>query len=70
MNEIEKAIQVLEDAGYYVKNLWHIDDVDDDTLTDAEKLDVLDKSIDRDSVYERIHSNMEDELLMIKYHNK
>jgi len=70
MTEIEKAIQVLRDAGYYVGNLWSIDDVDDDTLTKAEKLDVLHNAIHRDCVYERINENIEDELLMIKYHKK
>jgi hypothetical protein len=27
MNEIQKAKEVLRKAGYFVDNLWHIDDV-------------------------------------------
>jgi hypothetical protein len=69
MNEME-AIQVLKNSGYYVGNLWHVDDVDDDTLTNEEKLEVLHNAVHRDCVYERINENIEDELLMIKYHNK
>jgi hypothetical protein len=41
MNEINKAKQVLREAGYYVDNLWSIDDVMDDSLTDQEKQSVL-----------------------------
>jgi len=29
MNTIEQAKQVLKDAGYFVDNLWHINDVRD-----------------------------------------
>jgi len=29
MNEIQKAKEVLRKAGYFVDNLWHIDDVKD-----------------------------------------
>jgi hypothetical protein len=28
MNEIEKAKETLRNAGYFVNNLWHVDDVD------------------------------------------
>jgi hypothetical protein len=29
MNEIQKAKEVLRKAGYFVDNLWHVDDVKD-----------------------------------------
>ena len=37
----EQAKEVLRNAGYYVDNLWSIQDVDDDSLTDNEKQSVL-----------------------------
>lgn len=70
MTEIEKAIQVLRNAGYYVGNLWHVYDVDEDDLTPEEKLEILHNAIHRDCVYERINANIEDELLMLKNENK
>ncbi len=42
MNEIEQARQVLEDAGYQVTNLWHIDDIKDNyDCTDEEAMEIL-----------------------------
>ena len=29
MNKIEKAKEVLRDAGYFIENLWHKNDIDD-----------------------------------------
>lgn len=65
MNKIEEATQnallTLRDAGYYVGNLWHVDDVDTDELTDEDKLYVLHNAIHRDYIYERINEAIQDE---------
>ena len=66
MNEIEKAKETLSNAGYYAGHLWHVNDVNDDTLTDEEKLELIRNAIARDCVYERINENIQDELLMRK----
>jgi hypothetical protein len=56
MNEIEKAKQVLREAGYYVDNLWSIQDVrdDDDELTDEQKMQALDMAFDNEATMEQI----------------
>jgi hypothetical protein len=53
---IEQARQVLKENGYYVDNLWHIDDVklqsdvDDDTA-----YDILNSALTNDWIMEQIH---------------
>jgi hypothetical protein len=56
MNEINKAKQVLREAGYYVDNLWSIDDVrdDDNELTDEQKMQALDMAFDNEYTTEQI----------------
>ena len=56
MNEINKAKQVLREAGYYVDNLWSIDDVrdDDNKLTDEQKMQALDMAFDNEDTTEQI----------------
>jgi uncharacterized protein YggE len=56
MNEINKAKQVLREAGYYVDNLWSIDDVrdDDNELTDEQKMQALDMAFDNEATMEQI----------------
>jgi hypothetical protein len=56
MNEIEKAKQVLREAGYYVDNLWSIQDVrdDDNELTDEQKMQALDMAFDNEATMEQI----------------
>jgi len=55
-NEINKAKQVLRKAGYYVDNLWSIDDVRDDNneLTDEQKMQALDMAFDNEATIEQI----------------
>lgn len=52
--QIEKAKEVLRKAGYYVDNLWHIDDVtsklDDYIIPEGEELDEYDKQNILDSI--------------------
>lgn len=56
MNEINKAKQVLREAGYYVDNLWSIHDVrdDDNELTDEQKMQALDMAFDNEYTTEQI----------------
>lgn len=56
MNEINKAKQVLREAGYYVDNLWSIHDVrdDDNKLTDEQKMQALDMAFDNEDTTEQI----------------
>jgi hypothetical protein len=56
MNEIEKAKQVLREAGYYVDNLWSIQDVRDDNneLTDEQKMHALDMAFINEYTIEQI----------------
>jgi hypothetical protein len=43
MTEIEKAKKTLKDAGYYVDNLWSIEDVKKDwRCTDKQSFEILD----------------------------
>jgi hypothetical protein len=60
--KVEEALQTLRDAGYYVENLWHIDDVGNDDFTKEEKLDILHNSIHRDYVYRIINESIYDEI--------
>lgn len=62
--KIKEALQTLRDAGYYVENLWSIEDVDNDDLTKEEKLEILHNSIHRDYVYRIINESIYDELLI------
>jgi len=66
MNKIDKSTQnallTLRNAGYYVGNLWHIDDVNNDDLTKEEKLDVLHHAIHRDYIYSLINEAIQEEV--------
>jgi hypothetical protein len=66
MNRIDKSTQnallTLRNAGYYVGNLWHVDDVNNDDLTKEEKLDVLHHSIHRDYIYGLINEAIQEEV--------
>jgi hypothetical protein len=55
MNEIEKAKATLRDAGYFVDNLWHIDDVHGKYACDAETAQgILDDALTNDATMEQI----------------
>jgi hypothetical protein len=46
MNEIEKAKATLRDAGYFVDNLWHVNDVKFKYECDNETaLEILDNAL-------------------------
>lgn len=50
----EQAKEVLRNAGYYVDNLWSIHDVNDDSLTDEQKMSVLDMAFENEYINEEI----------------
>jgi hypothetical protein len=51
---IANAKLVLKQAGYYVDNLWSIQDVEDDSLTDEQKMSVLDMAFENEYINEEI----------------
>jgi hypothetical protein len=52
----EQAKQVLRESGFYVDNLWSIQDVRDDNneLTDEQKMQALDMAFDNEATMEQI----------------
>ena len=54
----EQAIDTLKSLGYYVDNLWHIDDVKNNANDDLE--------IDDDTAYEVLDRTMQSEWLVSK----
>jgi hypothetical protein len=50
----EQAKEVLRNAGYYVDNLWSIQDVDDDSLTDNQKQSALAMALTNERIMEEI----------------
>lgn len=54
----KEAKEVLRNAGYYVGNLWSIDDVDDDSLTDDEKQSVLAIALTNEYICEHIQDHI------------
>ena len=50
----EQAKEVLRNAGYYVDNLWSIHDVNDDSLTDEQKMKALDMAMTNEYTTEQI----------------
>lgn len=58
--EIESARIILEDAGYYVDNLWHIDDVKKHgEFTDDKAYEVLDKVLSGEYIMEAINESIQ-----------
>jgi len=53
---VEQAKQVLKDAGYFVDNLWHINDIKDKYNCDSDEQaqDILYNSLTNESVMEYI----------------
>tara|TARA_R110002096_G_scaffold214792_1_gene402527 strand:- start:56 stop:466 length:411 start_codon:yes stop_codon:yes gene_type:complete len=64
--EIEQAKQLLKNNGFYIENLWHIDDVkygansEDKYIeyTNDEAYKVLSEAIQQESINERIYDNV------------
>ena len=54
-NKIEAAKKILEEQGYFTRNLWHVDDVKGMfKCTDEEAQDVLDDALTNDGTMEQI----------------
>jgi hypothetical protein len=52
---IEQAKQVLKEAGYYVENLWSIEDVKSQyKCTDEQAYDVLDDAFNNERIIEEL----------------
>jgi hypothetical protein len=58
--EIIKAKEVLRNAGYFVDNLWHIDDVDLDGASDEDKMQMLDDVLSSDYTNQIIFESIAD----------
>lgn len=55
MITVEQAKQVLKDNGYYVDNLWCVEDVQSKfECTDEEAQDVLDGALNNEATMEQI----------------
>ena len=60
--KIKQAKQVLQDHGYYVDNLWHIDDVKSksDNIDDDDLYSILDQALTSDWIMEQINTTISD----------
>lgn len=56
VNKIEEAKKLLKDNGYYVDNLWHIDDVKSlkEDITEEKAQEVLDLALTNEATMEQI----------------
>lgn len=58
--EIEQARAILKQHGYFVDNLWHIEDVKGTyRATDAEAYSILEKSLTNPSTIEGVFDSIE-----------
>lgn len=57
MTEVKKAKEVLRQAGYFVDNLWHVDDVKLRFVVfdDEDAQDILNDALTNDWIMEQIH---------------
>lgn len=64
MNTIEQAKKVLRDNGYYVDNLWHIDDVKSlqEDITEQKAQEVLDLALTNEATMEQIWFSIKEHL--------
>jgi hypothetical protein len=61
MDKIEQAKAILREAGFFVDNLWHIDDVKNNhECTDDEAYDILEQALTSDWITEQIFSEIDD----------
>lgn len=53
---VEEARKVLKEAGFFVDNLWHVDDVKHKfNCTDEQAQSVLDNALTNEATMEQIH---------------
>ena len=57
MTEVEKAKEVLREAGYFTDNLWHVDDVKlrFAVFDDEDAQGILNQALTNDWIMEQIH---------------
>jgi hypothetical protein len=53
MSKIDEARATLREEGYFVDNLWHIDDVEGE-LTNEKKQSILNKALTNDTTMNQI----------------
>ena len=57
---IKEAKEVLRNAGYFVDNLWHIDDVGLDGASNEDKMQILDDVLSSDYTNQLIFESIAD----------
>lgn len=61
--QIKKAREVLENAGYFTRNLWSVEDVrnrmEDETISEEDALDILEATFDNEATYDQIWMSMD-----------
>ena len=67
--EIQKAKQLLKNNGFYVNNLWHILDVQNDTFKCSDDLayKILTDAIEQDGIFESIEDSIK---LLVNWEKK
>lgn len=56
ITRVEQAKQILRDNGYYVDNLWRVEDVQDRfNCTEEDAQEVLDDALNGEWIMEQIH---------------
>ena len=60
--QVDEAREVLRKAGYFVDNLWHVNDVKDnyDVLDNEDAQEVLDDALTNEWIIEQIHLTISD----------
>jgi hypothetical protein len=56
----QEAKEVLRKAGYFVDNLWHIDNVDLDGASNEDKMQILDDVLSSDYTNQLIFESIAD----------
>jgi hypothetical protein len=57
MSKIDRARATLREAGYFVDNLWCVDDVEGD-FTDERKQEILNNALTNEYLMEMIHEQI------------
>lgn len=60
--QVDEAREVLRKAGYFVDNLWHVNDVKDNyvVLDNEDAQEVLDDALTNEWIIEQIHLTISD----------
>lgn len=62
MNEVEKAKEVLREAGFFTDNLWHVNDVKlrFNVIDDEDAQAILEEALTNEWIMEQIHYGIRD----------